>query len=210
MRRVEGIHRQEAARLLGVDVDAQPSEVRRAFRLWATVAHPDLGGSQEQFARLCAARDVLLAPPPRSAPENDNSTAESRGLPARTPWRDVLRRPSPSSVIVLGALALISMASVAIALVVPVPWGLAPAALAATATCVAASRTLLRDPDHGHVIVTRSIAWLVMTAVQCTVAVLAGIPAFESLPLLAVPFVACISLVNPGAGLWRARQSPSH
>ena len=210
MRRVEGIDRQSAARLLGIPVDAEASDVRRAFRLWAAMTHPDVGGSQEQFARLCEARDVLLAPPPRSAPENDNSTAESCRVAARTPWRDVVRRPTPSSVIVLGALALLSIAAVAIALVVPVPWGLAPAALAATATCVAASRTLLRDADHGHVIVTRSLAWLVVTALQCIVAVLAGIPAFESLPLLAVPFVACISLVNPGAGLWRAPHSPSH
>ena len=210
MRRVEGIDREVAARLLGIAVDAEARDVRRAFRLWAAMAHPDFGGSQEQFARLCMARDVLLAPRPRSAPKSHNVSADNGDLAARTPWREVLRAPSPGSVTVLAALVVMSIASVAIALVAPLPWSLVPAALAATATCIAAGRVLLRDPDHGHVIVARSLAWIAITAVQCTVAVLAGIPAFESLPLLAVPFVACISLVNPGAGLWRAPHPPSH
>lgn len=190
------LDREAAARLLGIPADAPAREVRRAFRLWAAVAHPDCGGTEEQFARLCAARDVLLASPPplRSAPR----------VAARTPWRDVMRRPSPRSVLVLGVLMALSVSAVLVALVVPVLLGLAVAAIAATVTSVAVGRVLLGNPDHGHVIVTRTIAWIAITGLQCVVAALAGIPAFDALPLLAVPFVASIAMVNPGAGLWRA------
>ena len=191
------LDRAAAARLLGIPADAESSDVRRAFRLWAAVAHPDCGGSQAQFARLCAARDVMLAPRPplRSAPT----------VATRTPWRDVLRVPSPSQALVLVALVALSVTAVLLAHVVPVLLGLAVAALAATATSVTIGRVLLRNPDHGHVIVTRAIAWIAITCLQCTVAALAGIPAFEALPLLAVPFVASIAMVNPGAGLWLPR-----
>lgn len=198
------LDRKTAARLLGIPADAEARDVRRAFRMWAAMVHPDFGGSQEQFARLCAARDVLLAPPPRSAPEHHDSTAVRCHLAARTPWRDVLRRPSPSSVIVLAALVVLSVSAVLVALVVPILLGLAVAAIAATVTSVAVGRVLLRNPDHGHVIVTRTIAWIAITGLQCVVAALAEIPAFEALPLLAVPFVASIAMINPGAGIWRA------
>ena len=198
------LDRETAARLLGIPADAESREVRRAFRLWATMAHPDIGGSQEQFARLCAARDVLLASPVPSAPQDHNSAAESGRLAARTPWRDVLRTPSPMQALMLFVLLTLSVSAVLAALVVPVLLGLAVAAIAATAASVAIARALLRNPDHGHLIVTRTIAWMVITGLQCVVAALAGIPAFEALPLLAVPFVASIAMINPGAGMWRA------
>jgi len=38
----------------------ESSQVKRAFRRLAQKAHPDLGGSQEQFVRLTRARDALL------------------------------------------------------------------------------------------------------------------------------------------------------
>ena len=104
----------------------------------------------------------------------------------------------------LGVLMVFSVSAILVALVVPVLLGLAVAAIAATVTSVAVGRVLLGNPDHGHVIVTRTIAWIAITGLQCVVAALAGIPAFEALPLLAVPFVASIAMVNPGAGLWRA------
>ena len=76
--------------------------------------------------------------------------------------------------------------------------------MASAAWCVAVSRMILRDADHGHVIVTRSLAWAAATFGQLAVATLTGIALIEVLPLLALPFVAAIAAVNPGAGLWRA------
>ena len=52
--------REQAANVLGVPHDADPSEVRRAWRIWARLAHPDAGGSPEHFRRLAQARDALL------------------------------------------------------------------------------------------------------------------------------------------------------
>jgi hypothetical protein len=78
-----------------------------------------------------------------------------------------------------------------------------PAAVASAAWCVAVSRTILRGADHGHVIVTRSAAWALATGGQLVVAAIAGIALVEVLPLLALPFVAAIAVVNPAAGLRR-------
>lgn len=195
--------RYEAARLLGVAPDAQPAEVKRAFRLWAAWAHPDQGGSSDRFAELCAARDLLLgataAPPPvRDTGTRDPGTIELR---PRRAWREVLVRPSPRRT---AALALGLVATVAVVLVAgPAPLLAAPAALASAAWCIAVSRAILTNADHGHVIVVRSLAWGAATGAQVALALLAGISLIEVLPLLALPFVAAIAAVNPAAGLRR-------
>jgi hypothetical protein len=195
--------REQAARLLGVAPDADAVEVKRAFRLWATWAHPDQGGSAEQFAHLCAARDRLLQPRAvtPSPPSSDPATIVAR---PRRPWRHVLARPAPHVLVFLfiGYVAAVSV--VLVARVQPMPWGAVPAALAAAAWCVVVSRSLLRDADHGHVIVTRSVAWLSVMVGQLALAAAAGIALVEALPLLAVPFVAVIAAVNPAPGLWRS------
>lgn len=41
-------------------VTSDPPEIQRAFRLKAKTAHPDAGGSAEEFRRITEARDVLL------------------------------------------------------------------------------------------------------------------------------------------------------
>ncbi len=109
--------------------------------------------------------------------------------------------------VVLGLLAL-GFATSALAVLIagrqPLPWGAMPAALASAAWCVAVSRLILRGADHGHVIVTRSLAWAAVTAAQVLLAAAAGIALVEALPLLAVPFVAVIAAVNPAAGLRRS------
>lgn len=201
---------EEAARLLGVAPDAQPADVKRAFRLWATWAHPDQGGSADRFGELCAARDRLLeADSPRPAAREG---ASSRGTPdgthdatitprPRRPWGAVLVRPSPLH---LAGLALGFVVAVAAVLVAgSAPLLALPAAFASAAWCVAVSRSILTDADHGHVIVTRSLAWAAATVAQMLVALLAGITLVEVLPLLALPFVAAIAAVNPAAGLRR-------
>lgn len=188
--------REEAALLLGVPPHAEPAEVKRAFRLWAAWAHPDQGGSAERFAELCAARDRLLLP--HAAPRPADSTLVPR---PRRAWREVLVRPSALRA---AALALGFVAAVATVLVAgPTPLLALPAAVASAAWCVAVSRTLLRGADHGHVIVTRSLAWSLVMGAQVAVAMLAGIALVEVLPLLALPFVAVIAAVNPAAGLRR-------
>lgn len=203
MTAMRSLTRHQAGRLLGVAPDADPAAVKRAFRLWATWAHPDQGGSADQFAQLCAARDRLLEPravaPP--IPTSDHATIVLR---PRRPWRQVLVRPAPRvlTLLVLGFAAAVT--TVLLARIQPMPWGAIPAALASAAWCVAVSKAILRAADHGHVIVTRSVAWLCVLVGQFALAAAAGISLIEGLPLLAVPFVTVIAAVNPAAGLWRS------
>jgi hypothetical protein len=185
--------RAAAARLLGISDVADEATVRRAFRAWAALAHPDHGGDARYFAELCDARDILLQP--------IRQDPVIRPHP-RIPWSRVLVRPAPVSA---AALLLGFVAAVAAVLIAgPAPLLAMPAAVASAAWCVAVSRMILRDADHGHVIVTRSLAWAVVAGAQISVAVLVGIRLIEVLPLLAVPFVAVIAAVNPVAGLRRA------
>jgi len=197
--------RVNAARLLGVAPSSTPDEVRRAFRLWAAVVHPDHGGNAQQFGALCTARDVLLAPDPSAeAATTSGPSATTSGPPATTarrPWSSVVCKPSAGTVAITAALVAFALMLVPLGAVLPMPWGLAPAAIAATGACVVIGRLLLRHPDHGHVIVTRSGLWGSVTALQCLLAWGLGIAVIEALPLLALPFVAAIALVNPGAGL---------
>jgi hypothetical protein len=186
--------RDEAARLLGIDPCADEATVRRAFRAWAAIEHPDHGGSAAHFQALCDARDALLIP-------------DTSGIPLRPrqPWRAVLVRPAPA---ILALLVLGFAASVAAVLVVgPSPLLAMPAAVASAAWCFALSKAVLRGADHGHVIVTRSMAWSAVTGAQFGLATLLGVSLIEVLPLLAVPFVAVIAAVNPAAGLWRGARS---
>ena len=50
----------EARAILGVALAATPDEIRAAYRRKIAEAHPDRGGTNEQAARLTAARDTLL------------------------------------------------------------------------------------------------------------------------------------------------------
>ena len=46
--------------ILGVDRDADETEIREAFRQKAQVAHPDHGGSEAEFRRVKDAREAML------------------------------------------------------------------------------------------------------------------------------------------------------
>jgi hypothetical protein len=50
----------QARAILGVRLGATEQEIRTAFRQRIARAHPDRGGSNEEAARLTAARDALL------------------------------------------------------------------------------------------------------------------------------------------------------
>lgn len=56
----ETVARREAARVLGVDVDAEPAAVRRAYREQVKEAHPDAeGGDEAQFRKVTEAYERL-------------------------------------------------------------------------------------------------------------------------------------------------------
>ena len=186
--------RDAAALLLGVSPDADATSVRRAFRAWAALSHPDHGGDARHFRALCQARDTLLVPA--------RSSAVVPVRPRRT-WGQVLVRPGALTAVLLMLTLTAAIAMVLAGAQGQTPWNLVPAALASAAWCVAVSKVVLRSPDHGHVIVTRSLAWGVAMCGQLALGVVAGIALIEALPLLAVPFVAVIAAVNPAAGLRR-------
>jgi hypothetical protein len=48
-----------ARALLGVDIDAGPDQIRRAFRLQALVNHPDRGGDRVEFELIVLAFETL-------------------------------------------------------------------------------------------------------------------------------------------------------
>ena len=189
------VDRDEAAALLGVTADASPEAVKRAWRVWARLAHPDAGGDPRSFARLDEARRVLLHPQPPSL-----------GLePApRLPWRAVLTRPAHPILLALGAVLAVLLAIVPSLAPPPVVVAAAPAFLAATAWAVLASRALVAPrADHGHRITALALLWLPIASAQVLVSIIAGVSLLPVLPLSALPLAAAVSAVNPGAGLWR-------
>jgi hypothetical protein len=192
-----GLHvdRDEAAALLGVPADASAEAVKRAWRVWARLAHPDAGGDPRSFAELDQARRVLLRPRPPSF-----------GLePApRLPWRAVLTRPAHPILLGLGAGVAVLLAIVPAFTALPVVLAAAPAFIAATAWAVFASRALIAPrADHGHRITALALLWLPIAAAQVGVSIIAGVSLIAVLPLSALPLAAAVAAVNPGAGLWR-------
>jgi hypothetical protein len=192
--------RDEAASLLGVPVDADPDVVRHAWRLWAKVAHPDVGGEPAHFERLDEARRILLQPRPvpfGSQPE------------PRTPWRTVLRRPARPVGLLLAAVGIVLLAD--LPAVTAVPFGIAAsaAAIASAAWAVWATREVLGErADHGHRIAALALLWLPVAVAQVLVSVVVGVSLVPVLPLFAVPLVVAVAAVNPGAGLWRPVGDP--
>ena len=193
--------RDEAAALLGVQADASAVDVKRAWRVWARLAHPDAGGDPQHFAELDEARRVLLREQPPLL------GLEPKPRPT---WRQVLTRPAHPILLSLGAVAATALAIVPSVAPQPLFLAAAPAFLAATAWAVVASRALLapssgRGPsaDHGHRITALALLWLPVASAQVLVSMIAGASLLPVLPLSALPLAAAVSAVNPGAGLWR-------
>jgi curved DNA-binding protein len=57
---------------LGVNRDASPDEIKRAYRKLASKHHPDKGGNKTQFQEIQAAYDTLTDPQKRQAYDNPN------------------------------------------------------------------------------------------------------------------------------------------
>lgn len=189
--------RKEAAALLGVDDSASPDDVRRAWRVWARLAHPDLGGDVRHFRRLAAARDELLA----GTPLDPNPELE---LTPRAPMRSVIRRPSLPAAVVTATLVIGCIAVVMVGRLVD-PW-LVALALGLTSTCgvVVLQRAMLtRQADVGHRISFLALTWIPLAVCLAVVTEAMGSSIVTALPALVLPFVAAVAFANPGAGLWR-------
>jgi len=189
--------REQAANALGVPADANPTEVRHAWRIWARLAHPDAGGSPEHFRRLAQARDTLL----------DGSVPEP--LPMREPeprvqLRRVCVRPTGPAAWSLVGLCLIAISGAGAAGVLPT-WAaaLVMGSLATTAAVILTRRVTTDQADVGHRITLLTAAWVPLASIQVLVAQVLGASVLTALPALALPFAAAVALVNPGAGLWR-------
>jgi len=189
--------REQAANVLGVPHDADPSEVRRAWRIWARLAHPDAGGSPEHFRRLAQARDALLdgsvpEPLPMSEPE------------PRAPLRRVCVRPTGPAVWSVVGLCLLAILGAGAADVLPT-WAaaLVMGSLATAAAVILTRRVTTDQADVGHRIILLTAVWVPLATIQVFVAQVLGASVLTALPALALPFAAAVALVNPGAGLWR-------
>ena len=64
--------------VLGVDDDATAEEIHAAYRKRAKTAHPDVGGSEEEFVELGTALRVLSDPDARKRYDETGATSEDR------------------------------------------------------------------------------------------------------------------------------------
>lgn len=194
----ETMSRDEAARLLGVAPEADATAVRHAYRLWVRVAHPDAGGDPVAFARLTEARRTLLRAQPRP------TTSRVSDTPARRePLASVVRRPAHLAWLILGAFAAIAVVGLP-RLGVPLPLTAIVAGVAAMGWAAITMRASLRPgADAGHRMTVLTLAWLPLAALQVVASIALGAPLIGVLPLLVVPVVGVVGLLNAGAGLWR-------
>ena len=58
--------------ILGVNRNATPEEIKKAYRKQAMAHHPDRGGDQEQFKRVTEAYDILSSSDKKAAYDNPN------------------------------------------------------------------------------------------------------------------------------------------
>jgi hypothetical protein len=110
----------DARRVLGVGPAATAEDVHGAFRRLSRLVHPDLGGTDELFRVVAAARDELLAPvgtrrrrrrsewerpapPPPRAPYRAPPPEERHVVP---PWRAVRDLLGSGAVLAMAALVL--------------------------------------------------------------------------------------------------------
>ena len=185
----------EAAALLGVPSDATAETVRRAWRVWARIAHPDVGGDPHHFSRLDEARRQLLRAPAVQAPLQRRP---------RESLSSVRRRPAHPMLLAFAALVTVLLAAVPAEISAPLAVAALPAAIGATGWAFWATRAVLDGrADHGHRIATLAALWVPVAVAQVAVSILAGESIVPVLPLSALMIAAAVSAINPGAGLWR-------
>ena len=196
--------REQAALLLGVDADASAEQVHHAWRVWAKLAHPDAGGDREHFEALVRARSILLTHPARPA---EQPAPQPR---PRAPLRNVCCRPSVRGMAVLALVAVVATLAVFVAPQLTDLGAALTVGMAASTAAIAIQRNLLgRSADTGHRIAALTLAWFPIAAVLTAAVVYQGLAIIGFLPVIALPFVVTVGLVNPGAGLWRPIRLPS-
>lgn len=201
-----GMSRGEAAAVLGVPPDAGPDDVRRAWRMWARIAHPDAGGDPGHFTRLDHARHVLLQPAPAPAPA---PLRPAEDQPPRPGLLSMTRRPPHVLRLVIGAVTVVAAVALPAALhttsgSLAFAAAAAPAAVGAATWATWATRSALcRRADTGHRISLLVLMWLPIALAQQALAAMAGASLLVVLPLMALPLAAAASAMNLGAGLWR-------
>ena len=205
--------REQAALLLGVDADASAEQVHHAWRVWAKLAHPDAGGDREHFEALVRARSILLTHPaqPLAQPTAERTSTPSTPTPQpRVRLRDVCRRPSVPGMAVLALVAVVATLAVFVAPQLTDLGAALTVGMAASTAAIAIQRNLLgRSADTGHRIAALTLAWFPIAAVLTAAVAYQGLAIIGFLPVIALPFVVTVGLVNPGAGLWRPIRVPS-
>ncbi len=86
------MNRRDACQLLGLSPACTPAEVEAAYRARVRVAHPDRGGSAEQFRALTESRHVLLTAPASQHAIVAHDSRMSRRLLRRLRRRRTKRR----------------------------------------------------------------------------------------------------------------------
>lgn len=188
---------EEAARILGVPAGASAGQVRRAWRMWARVAHPDVGGDAAHFARLDEARRILLRR--RPAPRSTTSAPAPRAS-----LRTMVRRPShPARLIVIAGTAIIASAFPALS-DAPLALAAAPAAILAGLWALLSANELLSPAaDAGHRIAVIALAWIPIAGMQLLVSTAVGTSLLPVMPLVALPLAVVVAAMNLGAGFRR-------
>lgn len=197
------MRREQAASLLGVEVDADSTAVRRAWRVWAKLAHPDIGGDRAHFEALIQARDVLLRNRNDCEPMCSTAGCSSTPVP-RASLRHVLCRPSRRGLLGISVMTLVAVAVVLSSGRLPDAVAALMLGSVATSITVSVQRSSLRsEADTGHRIGLLVVVWLPVATVIALAATTVGTALIPVLPVFVLPFVAAVAVVNPGAGLWR-------
>lgn len=216
-RGVAALTRRECAELLGVPPDADAESVRRAWRMWAGLLHPDRGGDPAAFAAMHRAYRCLLAaaepditrvapapaPPRRAAStrvprEPDHAPAQRPGL------RTVLRRRNLLVAVTVMAGLLGAAAAVGPLVGSTLLSAMLPAAALCALVVAAPAHCLEPSADDAHRASLASVAWVSATGIQLAASTAVGASLVPYLPLLALPLIAYTSIVLfPGGPLFR-------
>lgn len=203
--------REHAALLLGVDHDASPEQINHAWRVWAKLAHPDAGGDREHFEALALARSVLMNGARVQVSDGLSPGADEVSLvDPRHPLRRVCCRPSLRGWIAIGFALVASVLVLLLVSQLPDLGAALAVGAAAGGTAIVIQRCVLgTGADTGHRIHVLVVAWLPLATLLAAGATFAGVELIGYLPLVALPFVLAVALVNPGAGLWHPVRLPS-
>ena len=206
MARRTRLTRAQAALLLGVEENASVDDIQRAWRVWVRLAHPDAGGDRDHFEELMRARRCLLA----LQEERPDCQDAQANVPPRKTLRSVVIRPTAKVAAVLVGLVLAALALAIVTVDLPAWLSAVSMGLSATAFALVAKHAVLRRRgDVGHQITFLVATWSPLALAQVAVSVAVGSTVITALPVLALPFVVAVALVNPGAGLWRPSRFPA-